>query len=65
MSILKSLEYELQLLNKLVKCNTDAQSKLEYNKCAEILVQEAKANALTVEIIDVKKGLVTEYLDLM
>jgi succinyl-diaminopimelate desuccinylase len=55
-SLLKSLEYELQLLNKLVECNTDAQSKLEYNKCAEILVQEAKANALTVEIIDGEKG---------
>jgi succinyl-diaminopimelate desuccinylase len=55
-SLLKSLEYELHLLNKLVECNTDAQSKLEYNKCAEILVQEAEANALTVEIIDGEKG---------
>lgn len=56
MSLLKSLEYELHLLSKLVECNTDAQSKLEYDQCAEILVQEAKANALTVEVINGRKG---------
>ena len=53
---MKSLEYELDLLRKLVECNTDAQSKLDYDKCAEILVQEAEANALTVEVIDGEKG---------
>lgn len=53
---MKSLEFEINLLRKLVECNTDAQSKLEYDKCAEILVQEAEANALTVEVIDGEKG---------
>jgi succinyl-diaminopimelate desuccinylase len=52
----KSLEYEINLLSKLVECNTDAQSKRDYEKCAEVLVQEAEANALTVEIIDGEKG---------
>lgn len=46
----------MNLLSKLVECNTDAQSKLDYEKCAQILVQEAEANALTVEIIDGEEG---------
>jgi len=53
---LASLEYEIDLLSKMVEINTDSVSKKGYDKCASLIVEEAERNALDVEIIDGEKG---------
>lgn len=51
-----SLEYEINLLSKLVEIDTESVSKKGYDKCASVIIEEAKRNSLDVEIIDGEKG---------
>lgn len=51
-----SLEYEINLLSKLVEIDTESVSKKGYDKCALLIVEEAKRNSLDVEIIDGEEG---------
>jgi succinyl-diaminopimelate desuccinylase len=53
---LSSLEYEINLLKKMVEIDTDSVTKKGYTQCANIITQEAKQNSLEVEIIDGEKG---------
>jgi succinyl-diaminopimelate desuccinylase len=53
---LSSLEYEIGLLGKMVEINTDSISKDGYDKCASLIVEEAKRNSLDVEIVNGEKG---------
>ena len=52
----KNLNYEFDLLSKLVALNTDSTSKNEYDKCASLIVKEAEKSSLDVEIINGEKG---------
>ena len=53
---LTSLEYEVNLLSKMVEINTESVSKKGYDKCASLIVEEAERNSLDVEIVDGEKG---------
>ena len=53
---MSSLEYEIDLLAKMVKINTDSISKKGYDECASLIVEEAKQNSLDAEIVDGEKG---------
>jgi len=53
---LTSLEYEINLLSKMVKINTESVSKKGYDECASLIVEEAELNSLDVEIINGEKG---------
>jgi len=53
---LSSPDYEIKFLSKMVEIDTDSVSKKGYEKCASIIVEEAKRNGLDVEIIDGEKG---------
>jgi succinyl-diaminopimelate desuccinylase len=56
MSILRSLDYEISLLAKLVEINTESVPKTGYDECASIIVDEAEKNSLKVEILNGEKG---------
>ena len=51
-----SLEYEVNLLSKMVEINTESVSKKGYDKCASLIVEEAERSSLDVEIVDGEKG---------
>lgn len=53
---MSSLEYEINLLSKLVEIDTESESKKGYEKCASIISNESKRHSLGVEIIDGEKG---------
>jgi succinyl-diaminopimelate desuccinylase len=53
---LTSLEYEINLLSKLVEIDTESVLKKGYDKCASLIVKEAERNSLNIEIIDGEKG---------
>ena len=53
---LTSLEYEINLLSKMVEINTESVSKKGYDKCASLIVEEAERNSLDVEIVDGEEG---------
>jgi succinyl-diaminopimelate desuccinylase len=53
---LTSLEYEINLLSKMVEIDTESVSKKGYDKCASLIVEEAELNSLDVEIVDGEKG---------
>jgi succinyl-diaminopimelate desuccinylase len=53
---LSSIEYEIGLLSKMVKVDTESVSKKGYKECASIIVEAAKQNSLGVKIIDGEKG---------
>jgi len=53
---LASLNYEIDLLSKLVEINTESVPKKGYSECASIIVEEAENNSLTTEIVDGEKG---------
>jgi len=53
---LSSVEYELNLLSKMVEIDTDSVSKKGYGQCASVIKTEAQRNSLDVEIIDGEKG---------
>jgi succinyl-diaminopimelate desuccinylase len=51
-----SLDYEINLLSKLVAINTESVPKKGYSECASVIIEEAENNALTVEIVDGENG---------
>ena len=51
-----SLDYEINLISKLVEINTESVPKKGYSECASVIIEEAENNALTVEIVDGEKG---------
>jgi succinyl-diaminopimelate desuccinylase len=50
------LQYEIDLLAKMVEINTDSVSKNRYDECASLIVEEAERNVLETEIINGEKG---------
>jgi succinyl-diaminopimelate desuccinylase len=56
MCVLASLDYEINLLSRLVEINTESVPKRGYNECASIIVEEAENNSLKAEIVDGEKG---------
>jgi len=56
MNALASLDYEINLLSRLVGINTESVPKKGYDECASIIVEEAENNSLTAEIVDGEKG---------
>jgi succinyl-diaminopimelate desuccinylase len=56
MDALASLDYEINLLSRLVGINTESVPKRGYSECASIIVEEAENNSLTAEIVDGEKG---------
>ena len=53
---MSSLDYEINLLSKMVEIDTESVSKKGYDECAAVIVEEAKRNSLDVEIIDGEKA---------
>jgi succinyl-diaminopimelate desuccinylase len=53
---LASLDYEINLLSRLVEINTESVPKRGYDKCASIIVEEAENNYLKAELVDGEKG---------
>ncbi len=53
---MSSLDYEIGLLSKMVEVDTDSVSKKGYEKCASIIIDEARHSRLDVEVIDGEKG---------
>lgn len=53
---MNSLEYELELLSKLIKIDTESVSKKGYGKCASLIIKESEQASLDVEIVDGEKG---------
>ena len=51
-----SLDYEINLLSKLVEINTESVPKKGYDKCASLIVEEAENNSLKVNIVNGEKG---------
>ena len=56
MNALASLDYEINLLSKLVEINTESISKKGYGEAASVIVEEAKNNSLEWEIVDGERG---------
>lgn len=54
--MLSLLDYEIDLLSRLVEVNTESVPKKGYDECASIIVEEAKNSSLIVEIVDGEKG---------
>ena len=51
-----SLDYELDLLSRLVEINTESVPKNGYRECAAIIIEEAEKYSLRTEIVDGEKG---------
>jgi len=56
MGVLSSLDYEINLLSRLVEINTESVPKRGYDECAAIIVEEAENSSLKAEIVDGEKG---------
>jgi succinyl-diaminopimelate desuccinylase len=56
MLVMASLDYEINLLSRLVEIDTESVPKRGYSECASIIVEEAENNSLTAEIVDGEKG---------
>ena len=54
--IVASLDYEIELLSKLVQINTESVPKKGYDECADIIIEEAKRSSLKWEIVNGEKG---------
>ena len=54
--MLALLDYEIDLLSRLVEINTESVPKKGYDECASIIIEEAKNNSLEWEIVDGEKG---------
>lgn len=50
------LDYEIDLLSRLVKVNTESVPKRGYDECAQLIVDEAEQNSLDCIIVDGEKG---------
>jgi succinyl-diaminopimelate desuccinylase len=53
---LASLDYEINLLSKLVEINTESVPKKGYDKCASLIVEEAENNSLKADIVNGENG---------
>jgi succinyl-diaminopimelate desuccinylase len=53
---LNALEWEINLLSKMVEVDTESVSKKGYDKCASIIIEAAKRNSLATEVIDGEGG---------
>ena len=53
---MSSIDYEIELLSKLVEVDTVSATKVGYDKCASIIVDEAKKSALDIEILNGEKA---------
>jgi succinyl-diaminopimelate desuccinylase len=53
---LASLDYEINLLSKLVEINTESVPKKGYDKCASLIVEEAENNSLKANIVNGENG---------
>ena len=38
----QNVEYEIEILKKIIPINTNALEKINYKKCSEIIIEEAK-----------------------
>ncbi|MBS7611663.1 M20/M25/M40 family metallo-hydrolase [Candidatus Bathyarchaeota archaeon] len=47
-----NLDYEVEVLSRIVSINTDVESKIGYNECAEVIAEEAGKLGLNVSIYD-------------
>ncbi|MEM1569492.1 MAG: M20/M25/M40 family metallo-hydrolase [Candidatus Bathyarchaeia archaeon] len=47
-----NLDYEVEVLSKIVSINTDVESKIGYGECAEVIAEEAGKLGLSVSIYD-------------
>jgi succinyl-diaminopimelate desuccinylase len=56
MASLGSLDYEIDILSRLVGVNTESVSKKGYAECASIIVEDAEKCSLKWEIVDGEKG---------
>ncbi|MBA7673311.1 putative succinyl-diaminopimelate desuccinylase [subsurface metagenome] len=56
MNVLALLDYEIDLLSRLVEINTESVPKKGYDECASIIIEEAKNNSLEWEIMNGEKG---------
>ena len=52
---MNSLEYEIDLLSRLVAINTDSNLKKGYDDCASVIIEEAQKNALDYLVINGEK----------
>ncbi len=52
----KAIDYEINLLSRLVEINTESVPKKGYDKCAQIIIDEAEKSSLNWEIVDGEKG---------
>lgn len=53
---MRSLEYEINFLSKMVEIDTESVSKRGYDDCAALIVKEAERNSLETEIVNGEKG---------
>jgi succinyl-diaminopimelate desuccinylase len=53
---LNALEWEINLLSKMVEVDTESVSKEGYDKCASIIIEAARRNSLATEVIDGEEG---------
>ena len=51
-----SLDYEIDLLSRLVGVNTESVPKKGYNECSQLIIDEAEKNSLEYMVIDGEKG---------
>lgn len=51
-----SLEYEIDLLSRLVEINTESNLKKGYDDCASIIIEEAQKNSLDYLVINGENG---------
>ncbi len=51
-----SLQYEIDLLSKMVEIDTESVSKKGYDECASIIVEEAERSSLDVEVVNGEEG---------
>jgi succinyl-diaminopimelate desuccinylase len=54
--VVSLLDYEVNLLSRLVEVNTESVPKKGYSECASIIVEEAEKSSLTAEIVDGEKS---------
>lgn len=51
----QNVEYEIEILKKIIPINTNALEKINYKKCAEIIIEEAKKIGLKINVYDSMK----------
>jgi succinyl-diaminopimelate desuccinylase len=54
--MLTTLDYEISLLSKLVRIETESVPKRGYSECASVIIEEAEKSSLKCEVVDGEKG---------